>query len=312
VRKISYFLILSFLILTVSVSDAQMNFWHALLTIQKQWPFGLDGNLTVGPGQTVYLSSKQIYDYNQIWIKAGGTLVINQTNPTQPIFLGARGGIIIDGTISMPQIYYEENNSLQYILTPDNKIISYSLPLARGGGGGNANCGISGGGGGGAPYSGGGAGAYGGPNGGTASSIYGGAGGQYGQACGAFDYYTAMHDGGAGGNAGPSGGILYLKTPQISGSGSINMYGGNGSGGSGAYARCGAGAAGGGGGGGGGPGGKLFYRVSSFASTITININAGYGAGGGPPTGQGCTNGYGGSWGGTGNNGPSSIMQAVL
>lgn len=286
------------------------------LSITLEWPFGTLGDLVVESGQTITLDSDQSYDYNSIWVKSGGTLVVNQTASKigAPVFIGASTFIKIDGVL-YSQLYFSEGGYNSYT-APDNRVMTYQNLLSRGGGGGSASCGYSGGGGGGAPFAGGGPGVYGAPGGSTGSQIYGGAGGYDTRPCDVFAFFFPWGIswiGGTGGNSGASGGIIYLKTfGLIDGIGNILLYGNSGSGGGGAYNKCsGPGAAGGGGGGGGGAGGKLFFYSENSQLNVNSNLNPGPGGPGGPNGGYGCNNGFYGSYGANGSYGSSGILQNI-
>ncbi len=277
------------------------------ILVNLEWPYGTLGDLVVNSGQTVTLNSSQSYDYNSIWVKSGGTLYIYQVGgkESEPVYVGAVGNIQIDGYV-YSRVYFNESSSIS-VISPDNKLISYSNYLSRGGTGGYANCGVSGGGGGGAPYGSSGPGAFGGYYGAGGGLYYGGAGGS-------SAYCDARQNpswrGGNGGNAGMNGGIIYLKSHnQILGNGVIDINGNNGFAGT-ATTQCASigGSGGGGGGGGGGAGGKLFYKSTNTISGLNIYYNGAAGGPGGPQGGHSCTNGGLGSGGTAGSWGPSGAF----
>ena len=124
-----------------------------------KWPYGPQGNLTIENGQTVNVAAGSVLDYNDVWIKAGGTLNIQGGGTGAITLLGVKGNLTIDGVIKGNDGLFGSNTF--NVLTPLGESVSYTVtqraagaggagryPAGPGGSGGSLGYGGGGGGGG--------------------------------------------------------------------------------------------------------------------------------------------------------------------
>lgn len=281
------------------------------------WPYGADGDLTIGNGETVEIAAGSIKDYNDVSIAAGGILRItgNSVNFT---IIGVAGDLTLAGTIECKSSTAVGTGATT---TPDNVAITSTITQKNGGAGGNGGnatgVGVT----------------ANGASGGSQSAGNGGLGGGGGAAAyttksngsgivgGAAHYgsspniqYADGGDGHNGGAKGTHGKNLYIRVAGVfNGTGGIIDVGGsagsngiNGHNGTltGTFYGAAAGGGGGSGGGAGGSGGKIYVRHSGAgnytAPTYTVT---GGSAGSGGTKGVHSDNGGGGASGVDGTNG---------
>lgn len=206
----------------------------SLLSSKNGTPFleGALGDLLITSGQTVTITAGSLYDYDNIDIQAGGTLVVNETTSPPRLTQICASTFKIDGSIQARSLYLQASSS-----QPLSTIFGYPLQTqyylasCGNGGRGGSDDGASGG--------------YGGTS--TIPSAFGGAGGG-----GGAEYYfslsqtTTNYNGGNGGSDGASG----AGGSGSSGGSGSNYYANN--------ASIQTGASGGSGGGGGG------YKTSTL------------------------------------------------
>lgn len=261
------------------------------------WPYGLDGNLTIGNGETVEIAAGSIKDYNDVSIASGGILRItgNSVNFT---IIGVAGDLTLAGTIECKGSTAVGTGTAT---TPDNIEITHTITQQNGGAGG---------------VGGDGAGTNGGAGGAQNSGNGGGGGGGHGEFGGIGFVSGGAGGSGAGGSAGNgthpgSGGSVGTTT---NGSNASTVYGGNGGngggggGGGGGYSFEVQNQGGGGGGGGlkGTHGKNIYIRVSgTFNGTDgIIDVSGSNGSNGGNGgVGIGAGKGGGGGGGGAGGSG---------
>lgn len=268
---------------------------------------GVDGDLVILTGQTLDIPEGSVKQYNSINIQTGGVLRITG-NTGAWTEIGCRNDCIIDGEIIARTGYASgtvTHSGGTFTATSSFGLgaLSYTIVQANGGNGGAGGAGGragglqsqgNGGGGGGSIASGGvggngisnganGSGGAGGLGtqtigiGGNASLSVGGAGGGGGGGGGGFVPLGSIYGGagGGGGYKGPHGkGVVLYVEGFLSGSGIINVSGGDGFQGGNASTR-GSNGGGGSGGGAGGSGGKII--VKRYFGDISTNVAGGTG-----------------------------------
>lgn len=293
----------------VKVTDQRGEERTVSLTVQLNWPTGLDGHLVVNSGQTYDIVAGQTYNFASITVNAGGTLRITGKGLVN---VGSVGDIVINGTVTslrwndcgatFPATIKYNDSGYGGVFD-----LIYTQKLGgnggRGGGvnnpgnGGTSSCGWGAGGGGGG--SGGGVGGSGQGNGGAPGNVsLGGIAGLGGQG--------TTTNGGNGSSA--TGGISKLGGTGGSGQGGGGGAGGN-AGSSDGWTELGAGGGGGGGAKGSHANSAMFYTHGSILGTGTINLSGSAGTNGGnggnvqysdPGSGAGRGGGGGGGAGGNG------------
>lgn len=297
------------------------------------WPFGSDGALSIGAGQTVYLNPGAIKDYSSINIASGGQLVVNASASPAPVIIGCAGTCVINGSIIARNGTHSGgtwSNTVPAYNVMAGSVLSYTVSQSSGGSGGSggASSKFAGGAGGGQGSGNGG----GGGGGSSANNTTAGSAGSAGTASAAgtggagstySDSPTNTCAAGGGGNGGTKGRhgqavALFIKGALSGSGGAIDVTGVAGSAGAAGANGASSGsilyeAAGGGGGGGGagGSGGRiwLYYR-QSFTGTINRTWGggaAGSGGGGGSAAGNVPGVSVAGSAGGTATAGSAGV-----
>lgn len=280
------------------------------------FPSGDLGDLTILNGETVTINAGSIYDYNDIDIQTGGTLVIDDVNNEANLTEIYAKHFTIDGQIVGRSLLVDTNIS-KTVTNGLGTTISYNYAQKNGGNGGGGGASL--------PASG-----YGGGAGGTGTTQNGAGGGggsaqnqkggpnRYGGAGG-----SGNGSGGAGANSGGSGGSGNTYTTA----GGSNQNGGNGYGGGGGGGGHGYnsqknynGYAGGGGGGAGGSmsGVPLFlYCENEIIGAGVIDLSGKNGLSGGHggnrvTSGNIMIGGGGGGGGGAGGSGGFLFIKAPM
>lgn len=277
-------------------------------------------SLKVLTGTTVDLSGDGLYQYLDVEVEAGGTLIITGEAGGWTEILCARA-MILNGTLLCRAGYDGGSTHGTGTFTKESELglgtLSYSITQTSGarggndsaniGSGGNQNGGVGGGGAGanivfGSGRTNGGSGnGSGRGNGGNGSGRNGGSGASNGGS-GASNGGSYGGGGGGGGYKGHHGKGLVVYAQNIQGIGNIDCSGRNGFNGGNGASGNGGGNGGRGGGGAGGSGGHLIVRYKQLAPTVNLLINGGVGG----------ANGSGGSGGaGTAQSGQDGTLDVA-